>query len=373
MRRPHGQPPVIGIDGSRLRPGERTGTETYTAQLLTALAQLSPPESLRVYLNAATPPPDLAPPLAAVPIPFPRFWTHGRLSWEMLRRPPDLLFVPAHVVPLRHPRSVVTLHDLGYLREPEAHPPAVRRYLDWSTRWSVRSAVRVIAVSDATRRDLIDLLGVPAERVRVVHHGVDAAFQPLPRAEVETVRQRLALPPTFVLTVGTVQPRKNLGALAGAMRAIAAAGLPHHLVVAGKRGWLAERVERDVAASGLGERIRWLGYVPTTDLPALYNAADAFCFPSQWEGFGLPALEAMACGIPALLSNRGALPEIAADAALFADPSDADALGAALTRLLTDGALRARLSDLGRQRAAAFTWERCALQTLDVLREPLAS
>ena len=364
-------PPVIGIDGSRLTVGKRTGTETYTAQLLAGLGRLEPRETLRVYLNARNAPPELGPRFEVTPIRFPRLWTHGRLSWEMLRRPPDVLFIPGHVVPLWHPRTVVTIHDLGYRHEPQAHPLRDRRYLTWSTRWSACAARRVITVSEATRRDLAELEGVPAERIRVVYHGVHARFRPLPAAEVAAIRQRLGLPPAFVLTVGTVQPRKNLGALARAMRTVTAAGLPQHLVVAGKRGWLAERVEREVASSGLGERVHWLGYVAGEDLPALYCAADAFCLPSLYEGFGLPAMEAMACGVPTLLSNRGALPEVAGDAGLLVHPSDADATGGALVRLLTDPVLRERLISAGNSRASRFTWDHCAIETIAVLREAL--
>jgi glycosyltransferase involved in cell wall biosynthesis len=229
----------------------------------------------------------------------------------------------------------------------------------------------VIAVSQTTLRDLIARLSVPADRIRVVHHGVDPIYRPLPPAAVAEARARYQLPAEFVFTVGTIQPRKNLGTLARAMRTVAANGLPHHLVIAGKRGWFADRVEREVAASGMAGRVRWLGYVPAADLPALYNAADAFCLPSRSEGFGLPVLEAMACGVPCLLADRAALPEVAGDAALLADPSDRDAFGAALVHLLGNPELRLRLSGAGKERTGEFTWDRCASQTLTVLREAL--
>jgi glycosyltransferase involved in cell wall biosynthesis len=266
---------------------------------------------------------------------------------------------------------VVTVHDLGYLHEPEAHPPAHRRYLGWSTRWSVGAARLVIAPSCSTRADVLAHVTVPPDRVRVVPHGVDAAFRPLPLSETESARRRLGLPDRFVLAVGTVQPRKNLGRLAVALRGVAAAGLPHRLVIAGKAGWLADRVERDIAASGMGDRVHRLGYVAAADLPALYGAADAFAFPSLHEGFGLPALEALACGTPTLVADRAALPEVVGDAALRVPPEDPDAIGAALLRLLTDQSLRARLEAAGPARAAAFTWRRAADQTLSLLREAM--
>jgi glycosyltransferase involved in cell wall biosynthesis len=364
--------PTIGIDASRLTVGERTGTETYTAQLLRAIAADPPPERIRLYLNSREIPPEAAP-FEAARIPFPRLWTHARLSWEMLRDPPDLLFVPAHVVPIRHPRTVVTIHDLGYLHEPDAHPPADRRLLDWTTRWSVHAAHRVIAISETTRQDLIRFYGVSEDRIRVVRHGVGPEFRPLPTEAVVATRRRLGLPEHYVLAVGTVQPRKNLAVLAAAMRVVAGTGLPHRLVIAGKRGWLAERVEAEIAGGGMAERVVWAGYVAPDDLPAVYNGAEAFAFPSRYEGFGMPVVEAMACGIPSVVADRAALPEVAGNAALMIDPDDADGLGLALVRLLTDGPLRQRLTRAGISRAASFAWQRTAQETLAVLREALGA
>ncbi|MGH2559007.1 MAG: glycosyltransferase family 4 protein [Thermomicrobiales bacterium] len=357
---------VIGIDASRLSVAERTGTETYTFNLIHALADLRSNDDFRLYLNAALPPPDLPPLGDTVSMPFPRFWTHARLSWEMLRRPPEVLFVPAHVVPVLHPRSVVTIHDLGYLHEPEAHPTAQRRTLDWTTRWSCRSARRVIAISDATRRDLLTHYDVPPDRIIVIPHGV----KPTRASEEDVARVRADhdLPPHFILAVGTIQPRKNLGRLARALSELARAGLEQHLVVAGKRGWLANEVEAEIAHSGASHRIALLGYVADDDLAGLYAAADALCFPSLYEGFGLPALEAMAAGCPVVVSNRGSLPEVAGDAAEIVDPLDVGSIAAGLIRVLTDNARRSVLIERGWQRASTFTWARTARETLGVLR-----
>ncbi len=365
------RPPVIGIDASRLAVGERTGTETYTAQLLSHLPPHLAGETVRLYLNSRELPPEAAAPYEAIRIPFPRLWTHARLSWEMARRRPDILFVPAHVVPLVHPPSVVTIHDLGYLHEPESHPQAARRHLHLTTRWSVRAARRVIAISAATRRDLVRAYGVPEAKIRVVHHGVGPEFRLAPREIVAELKARLGLPARYVLAIGTVQPRKNVGRLAHAMRSVRESGLPHHLVVAGKRGWLAETVDREVATSGMADLVHWAGYVAPADLPALYSGADAFCFPSLYEGFGLPALEAMACGVPTIVSDRGALPEVVENAALVVDSTDVRAMGSALIQTLTDPDLRRRLSADGFTRAAHFSWDRTAAHTLTILRDLL--
>lgn len=365
------RPPVIGIDASRLSVGERTGTETYTAQLLRHLPGHLSSEEVRLYLNTRDVPPEATPPYHPVPIPFPRLWTHARLSWEVTRHPPDLLFVPAHVVPLLHPQSVVTIHDLGFLHEPGSHPAPDRRLLDLSTRWSARAAQRVIAISAATRQDLVRAYGVPETKIRVVPHGVGPEFRPVPPYVSEEVKVRLNLPSRYVLAVGTVQPRKNLGRLAAALRVLVEHGLPHHLVIAGKRGWLAGTVDQAIETSGMADRIHRVGYVAPTDLPAVYTGADAFCFPSLYEGFGLPALEALACGVPTLVSDRGALPEVVGDAALTVNPTDERAIGTALVRLLTDADLRQRLAAAGPLRAAHFSWDQTAAQTLAVLREVL--
>jgi glycosyltransferase involved in cell wall biosynthesis len=360
---------VIGIDGSRVTVGERTGTETYTYQLLRALARLGVRDPIRLYLNAAAPPVDLPTIGEPICIPFPRLWTHARLSWEMLRRPPGVLFVPAHVVPLRHPATVVTIHDLGYLGHPESHPASDRRMLDVTTRWSVRVARRIIAISDTTRRDLMTHYGVPASRIQVIPHGVDHAMRPATGEAIAELRRRLDLPDAYVLFVGTVQPRKNLGRLAQATSVLAQASLPHRLVIAGKRGWMADQVDAEIAASGMAERVRFLGYVAAADLPTLYSGADAFCFPSLYEGFGLPVLEAMACGTPVVASHSSAIPEVAGHAALLVDPTDPAEIGRALCRAIGDGSLRSKLVAYGRARADQFTWERTAQETITVLRD----
>ncbi len=360
---------MIGIDGSRLTAGERTGTETYTFQLLSALARLGVNDHIRIYLNASTPPADL--PLIGDPVclPFPRLWTHLRLSWEMQRHTPDVLFVPAHVVPLRHPRSVVTIHDVGYLHHPESHPAAARRMLHATTRWSTRVASRIIAISEATKRDLTAHYAVPAERIQVIHHGVDHTMRLASRESIVELRHRLGLPEAYVLFVGTIQPRKNLGRLAEAMSFVANAGLPHRLVLAGKRGWLASEVETHISRSASADRVQYLGYVATSDLPTLYSGADAFCFPSLYEGFGLPLLEAMACGTPVVAANSSAIPEVAGDAALLVDPTDVAAIGTALVRVLTGEPIRRQCIVRGRTRASTYTWERTAEATIGLLRE----
>lgn len=354
---------VIGIDASRLNARHLTGTETYTYQLLNALAGLNHSDHIELYFNASQPPsgaPDVGVPVC---LPFPRFWTHARLSAAMVSRRPGVLFVPAHVIPLLHPRSVVTIHDLGYLHHPEAHSPRAVRMLDWTTRWSVQTARRIIAISETTKQDLIARYRVPPNRITTIHHGVSESFRPSDADEIARVRSTYTLPEQFALAVGTIQPRKNYARLAAAAKR---AGVP--LVIAGTRGWMADEVEREMHNAGTDAEVLWLGYVPDHDLVPLYSAATVSCQVALYEGFGMPVIEAMACGVPVLAADRSALPEVAGDAALFVDPLDVESIANGLARVLSDDDLRDDLRAKGMARATSFRWERCASETLNLLR-----
>jgi glycosyltransferase involved in cell wall biosynthesis len=227
----------------------------------------------------------------------------------------------------------------------------------------------VIAVSEATARALVAAYGVPGAKIHVIHHGVSRRFAPTTAEEIRRIRIRYDLPDRYVLTVGTIQPRKNLPALVEAMGVVAAARLPHRLVVVGKSGWLSDIVEQQMESADQLHLVHRLGYVPSNDLPALYAGADVFTLPSLYEGFGLPVLEAMACGVPVLVSNRAALPEIAGNAALVVDPNHPTAIGRGLVQLIADEDVRSTRVAAGLKRAARFTWERAAAQTLAVLRD----
>ena len=360
----------IGIDASRVGTGHRTGTEQYSAQLLEALGALDTHNSYSLYVNSRQRPAlSLPTNFRARLIPFPRLWTHARLSLEMLGRAPDLLFVPAHVVPLAHPRTVVTIHDLGYRAFPGAHPWRSRQYLDWSTRWSAAVARRIIVPSAATARDLHAAYGTPHEKITVVPHGYHPRFRPLSAAEVTSGLARLGLTQPYILVVGTLQPRKNLARTLAAFERLCAQGLPHRLVLVGQRGWLADPIfaaigRPDSPAYG---RIDITGYLPDDDLPLIFNGAAALAFTSLYEGFGLPALEAMACGTPVLTSNTTSLPEVVSDAALTVDPLDTDAIAEGLLRIVSDDALRAELRTRGLIQSQKFSWRRAAERTLKVL------
>lgn len=356
----------LAIDASRLAVAEKTGTEWYSLEIIRALAELRPRPRLTLYLRPGQPPRS-APGLRSRTVHLPRLWTHLGLSTALLRDRPDALFVPAHVLPPAHPRaSVVTIHDLGYLAEAEAHTRQRRLMLDLTTRWNARAARRVIAISEQTKADLVERYGVPPAKIDVVPHGVDQQrFRPRHAEEVAPALAALGVRPPYLFFLSTLQPRKNVVRLVEAFEALARHDLA--LVLAGRPGWLAEPIERRIAESPARSRIVRLGHVPDALVPALYNGAAVFVLPSLYEGFGMGVLEAMASGCPVVTSNRSSLPEVAGAAAVLVDPLDAGSIRAGIQQALQAGRSD-ELRAAGLDRAAACTWQRAATQTLATIR-----
>lgn len=360
--------PTLAIDAHCLAD-QRTGVAVYVANLLRGLSANGDTEAVRLYLQGPSPE---AEGFRTRIVPRTPMWTTLRLSLHFLRHEaPRAMLFPAQSMPLHAPmRSVVTVHDLAFELFPDHFTSSDRLRLRTLTRSSVRRAAHVIADSAATRRDLIELLGVPAERVTVVHLGYDRErFRPTAPAAVAEVRRRYGLERPYVLAVGTLQSRKNHAGLVRALARLIEDGLDVDLVVPGARGWLYDRIFRTVRDLGLEARVRFLGYVPDADLPALYTGAEVAALVSFYEGFGLPVLEAMACGAPVVTSNVSSLPEVAGAAALLVDPYDDDAIADALARCITDRALRRELAARAGAQLRAFSWERTARETLAILRE----
>ena len=361
---------LIGIDASRAVAARPTGTEVYSQRLLSALLELGSSHRFRFYLREA-PPTDAFPLAELRVIPLPRLWSHLRLSWELLRHRPDVLFVPAHVLPLAHPApSVVTIHDLGYLHFPETHPWQQRLYLDASTRWSARHAHHLLADSQATKADLVSYYHVAADRVTVAYPGVDPALAPVRRPEqIAAAKARYGITGDYLLYLGTLQPRKNLQRLIEAYAALLETqgeGAPN-LVLAGRLGWLYDELFTRAARLGLAGRVHFCGYVAEEHKAALLSGARAFVFPSLYEGFGLPVLEAQACGCPVLTSDTSSLPEAAGEGALLVAPGDMAAIAAGLARLVADGDLRRSLAARGLENVRRFSWGACARTVLATL------
>jgi glycosyltransferase involved in cell wall biosynthesis len=386
------RPRRIALDGLPLQV-RSAGIATYTGALVGALARACPDTEFvliglsdlaRSLLRAVPPghagdslPPNvvwarstLYPLVTGYPLPLPRLVPLAAVTGAV-----DVFHATNYVLPrAAQVPLVVTVHDLTLLRYPELGTKQLRNLVE-RTRHSVHEAKRVIADSEATRRDVIQLLGAAEEKVRAVPLGCDPEFTP---GDVEAARERVmrsfGIDRPYVLHVGTIEPRKNLERLVSAFnRARSRYDLPHLLVLAGSPGWGVRPVRQVVASEGLESIVRFTGAVSREDLLALYRAAALFAYPSLYEGFGLPALEAMACGTPVLASDVSSLPEVVGDAALTVDPADDEALAAAIARALTDGELRRRLRGAGPARARQFTWERCARETLAVYDDAVRS
>lgn len=294
---------------------------------------------------------------------------------EWITGPVDLFHAPDYLAPpCRQARQVITVHDLSFLRHPEYADPALARFLSSTVPGAVRRAALVLADSEFTRSELLSLLNLPPSRVAVVYGGVGPEFHPPGDSDgTAAVARRYDLEAGYVLFVGRIEPRKNIGTLLKAYRLLVdqkdEAGT---LVIAGGRGWLYEPIFRLADELRLAEHVRFLGHVPDPDLPALMSGASVFVFPSYYEGFGLPPLEAMACGTPVVAGDAGSLPEVLGDAALMVPPEDVGALAAAIRRAQTDKSLRDQLRARGLDRAARFTWDAAAKQLLDAYEQAAA-
>jgi glycosyltransferase involved in cell wall biosynthesis len=286
----------------------------------------------------------------------------------------DLLHVTYTLSPWLPCPAVVTVHDISYRTHPETFSLRDRLLLAAAVPRSMHRAARVITVSEAARRDIIRHYRLPAAKVVAIHNGVEETFRPVTDpAALAAVRARYGLPERYILAVGNLQPRKNLRRLIEAFAVLRAArGDDCRLVLVGQPFWRHEELGRVVAAHGLGEAVIATGYVPAGDLPAIYSAATLFAYPSLYEGFGLPPLEAMACGTPVVASDTSSLPEVVGDAGLLVDPLDTVALARVLASVLDDAALRERLRQAGFARAAGFTWREAARRTLRVYELAMA-
>jgi glycosyltransferase involved in cell wall biosynthesis len=380
------RPLRIGVNALYLIPGGVGGTEIYLRHLLAALAQIDAENEYFVFLNretaAAHPLVPDAPNFQAAPCAVRAVRRPSRLAWEQLalpvqarRRRLDVMLSPGFTAPLGVRRNVAVIHDLQHKRQPQNFGRLellAWRALVWA---SARFSDQVITVSESSRRDILEMYGLPPGRVHVIHHGVEPAFFQL-RAGSASDRRPLERAGIggwpYLLTVSTVHPHKNWARWLEAYGSLLAEGWPQHLVIAGVRGNYTAELRRLLETSALRERVHLTGWVARPLLLELFRFAEALVFPSTFEGFGLPVLEAMAAGLPVACSSIPPLREVARDAALFFDPHSSAEIAAAVRRLLSEPALRAALAARGRATAANFTWTRAAEQTLAVLRRAAA-
>ena len=373
----------IVIDARMILP-QMTGAGRYLLGLAGGLRQITPTDTFEIWLQSAIPANhpvwELASPtlrLRRLPLRHMELRQQWALPREIRRARPDLLHYPHFDLPwLVNSPVVATLYDLKYIARPDFFPQqgaAKRLVMRWMMASTARRARRIITISESTRQDLTRRLSVPLEKVRVVPLAVDTAyFAAIPQTEIQAIRQRYQLSAPYILFVGERRPHKNLpGLLEGFARFQKMAPQPCQLVIAGKAYADYQAPERLAEDLNLGNAVRFLDYVPDTDLPHLYRGAQAFALLSYYEGFGLPVLEAMACGTPVVAAASTSLPEVCGQAGLLVDPDQPEQIAQALHQVVTDGAQRQQIIAAGLERARQFTWEACARQTLVVYHEAI--
>ena len=397
---------IIGIDASRANRAHKSGTEWYSYYLICALAELDTKNHYILYSD--TP---LADGLAEVVRqknfrakilgwPWKFFWTQGRLALEMLFYPPDILFVPAHALPIIHPRrSVVTLHDIGFRREGNLYErsqigaESSRRqkvinflvklfslgryeatsfdYFEWSTQFSLAHAKAIIAISEFTKKELEEVYGAKSEKIRVIYNGYnDRLYHRIESgAKGTSVLASYGLTEPYIFYVGRLEKKKNTAVLVEAFYLLKQRWpeLSHKLYLIGDASFGFDDIKYSIHNFGLDHDVIATGWVAEEDLPYIFSRASAFVFPSNYEGFGIPLLQAMATGTPIAASNVASIPEIAGKAALLFDPTKPEEIAEALYKTLTDEKLREKLRQAGFERVKDFNWDRCAKETLDVL------
>jgi glycosyltransferase involved in cell wall biosynthesis len=361
----------IGIDATPLL-GQRSGIGHYTARLLAAQLRTEPERDFLLYSNR--PLENLEPGLDQATR-IQGYLPRSRWLWMQLMLPrlikqtrPDLFHFTNALAPLWITSPyVLSIYDATLFLYSSYHPWTRLLAIRMMLPLAARRASAVITISQSARTDLQKVLNIPSEKIHVVYGAAAPQFEPVTQLEkLEQVRWIYGLPEQFLLYVGTLEPRKNLRRLVKAFGRLKEMGLPHKLVLAGPRGWSMDGFQEQIEELKLGDSVLMLGYIPDEDLPALYSLATVFVFPSIYEGFGLPPLEAMACGTPVLSSRNSSLAEICGDAAVLVDPLNEESLLDGLRQVLESKELQTQLGEIGRKRAAEFSWERAAQETITV-------
>ncbi len=365
----------IGLDATALPP-QPVGAGNYIIQLIRALSAMVVEEELVVFTQRR------GPDLIDLPEDNSVEWVivedrspGSRLIWEQTRFPKliqksgvDLLHSLHYTRPIRLPcASVVTFHDMTFFLYPELHTRARRMFFPQAIRINARKADALIAVSESTREDTIRLLGIPPEKIITTQLGVDPSFRPIIDAgEKRRIVEKYDLPEQFILYVGLIEPRKNLPMLISAYKRLIERDMEFKLILVGRYGWMHEQVLNQIENLELETMIQLIGYVPQEDLALVYNLSSLFVYPTVYEGFGLPVLEAMACGIPVVTTDISSLPEIVGEAGILTPVNDVEALYEGIVLGLNDTDLRQKLVHKGQLRAAKFSWERTAQLTMQV-------
>ncbi|MBU1102187.1 glycosyltransferase family 4 protein [Patescibacteria group bacterium] len=381
---------LIGINATAAVKQPRTGVEEYTYQLIKHLTMLPEAREHRFLLYL---PPVPENPIFDFPLPknfiikelkwpLELLWTQIRLAWEMLINPSDIFFIPVHVLPFSHPKnSVVTIHGLEYEHYPQYYPAWHRVYLRWVTKYSVFGARRVIAISESTKKDLIERQPKKAQKISVVHHGFcfpavtnlakNSIFQKKRRQKKERIQYGLAnIRKPYLIYLGRLEQKKNIEGILEAYKILKQEHkISHQLVLAGAPGYGYKNIKYQISNIKNKEEIIFTGYVSEDEKWQLLTNADIFLFPSFYEGFGLPVLEAQAAGAPVVTSFVSSLPEVAGQGALFVNPKNPAQIAEAAKRIIDDRNLRDRLIESGYENLKRFSWEKCARETLKILVE----
>lgn len=368
---------IIGIDASRANHEQKTGVEWYAFFLIQELKK-NIPSDIQVVLYSDEP---LKGEIAELPTnwsskvlswPPKRFWTQIRMSYEMLVHPPDVLFVPAHVFPLIHPKkTVMTVHDVAALRFPQSYNWFERWYSTWSAKYAVQKLWQVIVPSEFTKSELLSLFPTSGgQKISVVHHGFDKKFtEKKSETEIFQVLKKYNLQKPFIISIGRLEEKKNTLRIVQAFEMFKNWYHPHdfQLLLIGKRGYGAEKVQQAIQNSQFQKDIIHPGYVDQVDIPALFQAAEMFLFPSLYEGFGLPILESFASHVPVVTSKNSSTEEIAGNAAFLVHPEDTDDMVGALQDLVKYPEIKQALIEKGNHRLEDFSWQKCAEQTTALL------
>ncbi len=374
----HNSPLKIGIDYTAALK-QRGGIGRYARGLITTLAQLDSHNHYTLLTAPDVPHDELRNFQAHSNFqhkryPLPERWM--TIGWhrfylplpvEWFAGPIDLFHSPNFILPpVRRAKTLLTVHDLSFIRHPQGAVDSLRRWLNKVVPRSLARADHILADSHSTKADLIDIFHIPAQDITVVGAGVEDRFRPITDPNVlQTVRRRYRLPERFILGLGTLEPRKNFTGLIEAF-SHSPARETHHLVIGGGKGWLFDDIFTAANKSPVAERIHFTGFVADADLPALYSLADVFAYPSHYEGFGIPVIEAMACGTPVVCADNSCLPEVAGQSALQIPATDTSALADAIARLTTNFSLRENAIQEGFNQAQKFIWPAAAQRLLDV-------
>ena len=370
----------IGIDATAL-PEQPVGAGNYIIQLVTAFAKMDLDFEFLVFAQKGKRElfdfptnENLRWEIVSDMSPMNRlFWEQTTFPGLVHRSDVDLLHSLHYTQPVRLGcPSVVTIHDMTFFLFPDLHTRAKRLFFPFAIRSSVRRADALVAISESTRQDSIRLLGVSPQKIFTTQLGITGEFREAKEKDLLiNIREKYDLPDLFILFVGLVEPRKNIPFLIRAFKALVVEGIKHKLVIAGRFGWMYQEVFNQIEELGLKDRVQFTGYLPQDDLPMVYNLASLFVYPTKYEGFGFPALEAMACGTPVITTAISSLPEIVGDAGILVPPGDEQALTGAMAEVLRDSTLSNQLRTRGLQRSEYFTWERTARETMKVYKQVL--